>query len=259
MALSPIVPGKIAPRHMLVNIPRLVSAYYTQRPRPIYPDKPNILVEFGTSGHRGSSLKGTFNEMHIRAITQAICEYRAKVGITGSLYIGFDTHALSEPALRTALEVLAANKVNVVTAKGDEYSPTPVISRMIINANRGKTSDLADGIIITPSHNGPQDGGFKYNLPHGGPADTDVTGWIQDRANVLISWNNAGVNIMPFETARVADTVRELDLITPFVDDLASVIDFKAIRDAKIRIGGHPLGGAGGPYLKANAGRKRGA
>ncbi|OGB89115.1 phosphoglucomutase, alpha-D-glucose phosphate-specific, partial [candidate division WOR-1 bacterium RIFCSPHIGHO2_01_FULL_53_15] len=245
MALSPIVPGKIAPRHMLVNIPRLVSAYYTQRPRPIYPDKPNILVEFGTSGHRGSSLKGTFNEMHIRAITQAICEHRAKVGITGPLYIGFDTHALSEPALRTALEVLAANKVNVVTAKGDEYSPTPVISRMIINANRGKTSDLADGIIITPSHNGPQDGGFKYNPTHGGPADTDVTGWIQDRANTIITWNNADVNVLPYETARSAETVKEADFVTPFVNDLGQVIDFDIIRAKKIRIGADPMGGSG--------------
>ncbi len=237
MSLAPIVPGRVAPRHMLVNIPKLVTSYYSSAAQ-----KP---VKFGTSGHRGSSLNGSFNEPHILAITQAICEYRAKQGITGPVFMGFDTHALSLPAFRTALEVLAANGIEVVIHQKDEYSPTPVISRMIINHNRGKKGQLADGIIITPSHNGPQDGGFKYNSPHGGPADVDATGWIQNRANELIAGNNKAVKRISYEKARSANTTNEVDFVTSFVEDLAGVIDMKAIRAAGVKIGADPMGGSG--------------
>ncbi len=237
MALAPIVPGKVAPRHMLVNIPDLVSAYYTLRPKKG--------VEFGTSGHRGSSLKGTFNEAHILAITQAIVEYRAKEGITGPLFIGFDTHALSIPAFRTALEVLAANGVEAVIHEKDEYSPTPVISHMILRHNREKNSKLADGIVITPSHNGPEDGGFKYNPPHGGPADTKVTSKIEERANQLMQDNNKDVSRIPYQKARSAATTHEANFVVPFVNDLDNVIDMGAIRSAGIRIGVDPMGGSG--------------
>lgn len=225
---------------MQIDISQLVAAYYDL--------KPTHPVEFGTSGHRGSSLTGSFNERHIAAISQAICEYRATQGTTGPLFIGFDTHALSFPAFKTALEVLAANGVEVVCHKDDEFTPTPVISRLIINHNHGRSNGLADGIVITPSHNGPQDGGFKYNPTHGGPADTDVTGWVQDRANQLINNNNEGVNATPFETARGAGTVKETDFITPFVADLARVVDFEAIHAAKIKIGADPMGGSGVHY-----------
>lgn len=240
MKLAPIVPGKIAPRHMLVDVPKLVSAYYTIGWRK--------KVEFGTSGHRGTSLNGSFNEMHIAAITQAICDYRVAKKITGPLFLGFDTHALSIPAFRTALEVLAANDVEVVINKNDEYSPTPVISRMIINYNRQNPNKPADGIVITPSHNGPQDGGFKYNPPHGGPADTEVTNWIQDRANTILEWNNAEVKRIPYERARLATTTHESDFVTPFVNDLAKVIDMEAIKNAGIKIGVDPMGGSGIHY-----------
>lgn len=237
MALSPIVPGKVAPRHMLVNIPRLVSAYYTlQALKP---------VKFGISGYRGSSLNGSFNEAHILATTQAICEYRAKEGITGPVFMGFDTHALSLPAFRTALEVLAANGVEVVIHQKDEYTPTPVISRFIINHNRGRDTKLADGIISTPSHNGPQDGGLKYNPPNGGPAGVDATGWIQNRANELIAVKNKDVKRISYEKARAANTTHEADFIQPFARDLGRVIDMEAIKAAGIRIGADPMGGAG--------------
>ena len=240
MNLEPIIPGKPAPRHMLVDLTRLVSAYYTLKPK-----KP---VEFGTSGHRGTSLNGSFNEMHIAAITQAICEYRELKKITGPLVLGFDTHALSIPAFRTALEVLAANDVEVIINSNDEYTPTPVVSRMIIEANRRDPSRPADGIVITPSHNGPQDGGFKYNPPNGGPADTDVTKWIEDRANKIMEWNNAIVKRLPYEKARASNKVREADLVSSFVAGLGQVVDMAAIRDAKIRIGADPLGGSGVHY-----------
>ncbi|MEA3493413.1 MAG: phosphoglucomutase (alpha-D-glucose-1,6-bisphosphate-dependent) [Candidatus Margulisiibacteriota bacterium] len=237
MALAPIVPGRVAPRHMLVNIQKLICSYYELRTQ-----KP---VKFGTSGHRGSSLNGSFNEAHILAITQAIIEYRAKEGITGPVFMGFDTHALSTPAFMTALEVLAANEIEAVIHKNDEYSPTPVISRMIVNHNRGKKTGFADGIIITPSHNGPADGGFKYNPPHGGPADTEATGWIQNRANELLSQKNNGVKQSNYPRANRAGTTHREDFITSFARELASVIDMEAIREAGIEIGADPMGGAG--------------
>ena len=239
-SIAPIVPGKIAPKQMLVNIPKLVSAYYTMSPKK--------LVEFGTSGHRGSSLKGSFNEGHIEAITQAICEYRAAKGITGPIFLGFDTHALSIPAFKTALEVLAANGVKVMINKNDEYSPTPVISRMILRHNEGRTTDLADGIVITPSHNGPADGGFKYNPPNGGPADTDVTKIIQDRANAFLGRNNSDIKKIAFEKALAAGTTTQLDFVIPFIEDLGKVIDMEAIKKAGIKIGVDPLGGSGVNY-----------
>ncbi len=235
--LAPIVPGQRAPRRMLVNLTKLVSAYYTTRPQ-----KP---VEFGTSGHRGSSLKGSFNEAHILAVTQAICEYRQGNGITGPLYIGFDTHALSVPAFRTALEVLAANDVEVVIHKNDEYTPTPVISRMILKHNAYGTGGTADGIVISSSHNGPEDGGLKYNPPHGGPADVDITKCIEDRANQIMKNNNFGVNRIPYEKGLKSENTHQQDLLTPFVDDLALIVDMDAIRSTKLRIGVDPMGGCG--------------
>lgn len=241
MKIIGMVPGKVAPRQMLVNVPKLVSAYYSVRWQ-----KP---VEFGTSGHRGSSLNGSFNAPHIQAITQAICDYRKEQRITGPLFIGFDSHALSFPAFKTALEVLAANGVKVVVNKGDEFSPTPVISRLIINHNRGQAAghaDLADGIVVTPSHNGPADGGIKYNPSHGGPADTDVTKVIEVAANNFLKLNNVAVRQQAFVEAR--RQVRERDFIAEFSADLAGVVDVAAIRAKKIRIGADPLGGSGVHY-----------
>jgi len=229
--------GKPAPKSMLINVPKLVSSYYTL--------EPSGPVSFGTSGHRGCSLKGTFNEMHIASIAQAICEYRSSKGITGPLFLGFDTHALSEPAFRTSLEVFAANNVEVVIHTKDEYTPTPVISFLILEYNKGKTSGLADGVVITPSHNPPQDGGFKYNPPQGGPADVDVTGWIQDRANQLMNTDGSKIKRMPYEKARRAGTTCEQDFITPFVDSLSQVIDMEIIQKERIRIGVDPMGGSG--------------
>ena len=214
---------------------------------PIVSD-PNQLVSFGTSGHRGSSLNGTFTEAHILAITQAICDYRRSQNINGPLQMGKDTHALSAPAQRTALEVLAANGVETVIQHDDGVTPTPVISRAIIVHNRGRKTGLADGIVITPSHNPPEDGGFKYNPTNGGPADTDVTRWVQDRANELLRGNNAGVKRVPFAAALKAATTHENDFILPYVEDLKNVVDMDAIRAAGLKLGVDPLGGAALPY-----------
>jgi phosphoglucomutase len=244
MALHPLA-GKPAPRSMLVNIPRLVTAYYAQRPDVTDPAQ---RVAFGTSGHRGSSLKRSFNEAHILATTQAICDYRKQQGISGPLYLGMDTHALSEPSLVTALEVLAANGVEVMLQKDRGYTPTPVVSHAILVYNRGRTSGLADGIVITPSHNPPEDGGFKYNPPHGGPADTGVTHWVEQRANELLSLDLQGVQRLPFEAALRAPTTHEYDLIRPYVDDLGDVIDLEAIRSSGLSIGVDPLGGSSLPF-----------
>jgi len=229
--------GKPAPKSILVNVPRLVTSYYT--------DKPRGSVAFGTSGHRGSSIRGTFNETHIAATAQAICEYRASKEITGPLFLGFDTHALSEPAFRTALEVFAANEIETVIHAKDEYTPTPVISYLILEHNKGKTEGFADGVVITPSHNPPQDGGFKYNPPHGGPADVDVTQRIEDRANQLMSADCSGIRRILYEKARQAGTTLQQDFITPFVMSLSQVIDMEAIQKEGIRIGADPMGGSG--------------
>jgi phosphoglucomutase len=233
--------GKKAPRSMYENIPRLISEYYLNEPDA---GNPSQKVEFGTSGHRGSSVKTSFNEAHILATTQAICEYRAANGITGPLFLGMDTHALSEPSHATALEVLAANDVAVMVHQNHGYTPTPVISHAILAYNKKKTSGMADGIVITPSHNPPQDGGFKYNPPHGGPADTDATGWIENRANQILGNQNKDVKRMPYAKAIVSAHVRPHDYITPYVNDLTNIIDMDAIRASSIRIGVDPLGGA---------------
>jgi phosphoglucomutase len=237
--------GKPAPPEILINIPRLVSQYYTERPDP---DDPAQRVAFGTSGHRGSAAKNSFNEAHIAAVTQAICEYRTREEITGPLFLGMDTHALSEPAHATALEVLAANGVAVRLHRGLEFTPTPVISHAILTWNRSGSSPTGDGIVITPSHNPPGDGGFKYNPPHGGPADTTATGWIQDRANALMADGNREVRRVSLRKAMAADTTAEADFITPYVDDLANVVDMAAIRESGLKIGVAPLGGAAVHY-----------
>lgn len=243
MPVSPLA-GKTAPRSMLENIPRLVSAYYTNHPDP---SEKSQLVEFGTSGHRGSSLKNSFNEDHILAIAQAICEYRKTNGITGPLFIGKDTHALSEPSFATALEVLAANGVDVMVQSDWGFTPTPVISHAILVHNRLKGS-LADGIVITPSHNPPADGGFKYNPPDGGPADTDITTWIQNRANELLRSGNRDVRRISYETAVKSGTVHLHDYIGSYVGDLDKVLNMEVIRSAGIRIGVDPMGGSSLPY-----------
>jgi phosphoglucomutase len=242
--LSPLA-GKPAPKELLVDVARLERAYYETRPDA---GDPNQLVAFGTSGHRGSSLKATFNEAHILAITQAICEYRRAQGVDGPLYMGKDTHALSGPAQRSALEVLAANGVEVFIQKSDGYTPTPVISHAILIYNRGRKQHLADGIVITPSHNPPEDGGFKYNPTNGGPADTDVTGWIQERANELLRQNNSGVKRVTIGAALACATTHQHDFVTPYVSDLKSVADVEAIRAAGLKLGVDPLGGASLPY-----------
>ena len=244
MPLSPLA-GKPAPSSLLVDLNRLERDYHEQRPDPANPLQ---RVSFGTSGHRGTSGNATFTEAHILAITQAICEYRHQQGTTGPLYMGKDTHALSGPAQRTALEVLAANNVTTVIQPADGVTPTPVISRAILIHNHGRTSGLADGIVITPSHNPPEDGGFKYNPTNGGPADTDVTRWVQDRANELLSGGNAGVKRIPLARAMQAATTREEDYILPYVQDLGNVIDMEAIRAAGLKLGVDPLGGAALPY-----------
>ncbi len=226
----------------LANIPRLVADYYVRQPSA------DTLVSFGTSGHRGSSANGSFNETHIAAICQALVEYRQQNDITGPLYIGMDTHALSECAFITAVEVLVANGISVRVQAGRGYTPTPVISHAILTYNAGKTSELADGVVITPSHNPPQDGGFKYNPPNGGPADTDVTSQIQDRANEIINSGSKDVVRMDFAKAWASDLVTEYDYIKPYVDDLASVIDMEAIAKAGVKIGVDPLGGSGIAY-----------
>src|SRR5476651_425435 len=244
MTISPLA-GKPAPKSMLVDLARLERDYYERKPDV---SDVNQLVSFGTSGHRGTSLNGTFTEAHILAITQAICDYRNSQNINGPLQMGKDTHALSSPAQRTALEVLAANGVETIIQKNDGVTPTPVISRAIIVHNRGRKTGLADGIVITPSHNPPEDGGFKYNPTNGGPADTDVTRWVQDRANELLRGNNSGVKRVPFTTALKAATTHEIDFILPYVEDLKNVVDMEAIRAAGLRLGVDPLGGAALPY-----------
>ena len=230
---------------MLVNVPRLVTAYYTEVPDPSVPEQ---RVAFGTSGHRGSALEKAFNERHILAISQAICLYREQQRIDGPLFLGMDTHALSEPAHATALEVLAANGVDVMTAQDGEYTPTPTVSHAILTYNRDRRTGLADGIVITPSHNPPEDGGFKYNPPHGGPAESTVTAWIQAKANEFLENGLLGVKRMPFEKALRAPTTHRHDYLNAYVADLANVIDMDAIRGAKINMGVDPLGGAGVHY-----------
>ena len=243
-AVHPLA-GKPAPESVLVDVARLVTAYYAYDPDPSVPSQ---RVAFGTSGHRGSAFEHAFNEAHIAAITQAICEHRAANGIDGPLYLGRDTHALSEPAHATALEVLAANGVTVLVAKDFEFTPTPVVSRSILRHNRGRKSGLADGILITPSHNPPSDGGFKYNPPHGGPADTGVTKAIENRANALLESKNREVRRVRYEAAIRAATTQWFDYVTPYVEDLASAIDLEAIRGASLRLGVDPLGGAAVRY-----------
>ncbi len=237
--------GKPAPKDLLVNIPQLMTAYYTHTPDAENPDQ---RVAFGTSGHRGSSVKNSFNEWHILAISQAICEYRAAQGTTGPLFLGMDTHALSEAAQATAVEVFAANGVTVMIQAGHGYTPTPVISHAILTANRGKKSGLADGVVITPSHNPPDDGGFKYNPPSGGPAGTDETQTIQDRANQILADDLHGVKRLPYARALQADTTHEIDYITPYVADLRHVVNMEAIKAAGLQIGVDPMGGAGIAY-----------
>src|SRR5512135_235837 len=240
--------GKAADPSLLINVPRLVSAYYTGRPDPSVPAQ---RVVFGTSGHRGSALDNSFNEAHILAVTQAICLYRKQQGIDGPLYIGIDTHALSEPAFASALEVLSANGVDVMVDADKGYTPTPVVSHAILTYNRGRKRGLADGIVVTPSHNPPRFGGFKYNPPHGGPADTRVTQWIERKANAFIAAGLRGVARVPFERARSASTVHPHPYLDSYVRDLPSVIDLQVIRESKVRIGVDPLGGASVAYWDA--------
>jgi phosphoglucomutase len=247
MSISPFA-GKLAPAELLVDIPRLVTAYYTGQPDASVATQ---RVAFGTSGHRGSSLELSFNEWHVLAISQAICLYRQSKGIDGPLFLGADTHALSTPASATALEVLAANGVQVMISQDDEFTPTPAVSHAIICYNRGRTSGLADGIVITPSHNPPESGGFKYNPPNGGPADSDVTKWIESKANELLAEKVQGVTRMSFEKALRADTTHRHDYVNTYVADLKNVIDMDAIRGANLRLGVDPLGGAGVRYWSA--------
>ena len=242
--ISPLA-GKPATKEMLIDVAKLEREYYERHPDL---NDPNQMVSFGTSGHRGTPGNGTFTEAHILATTQAICEYRKAQGTDGPLYMGKDTHALSAAAQRTALEVLAANGVDVVIQAGDGVTPTPVISRAILVYNLGRTSGQADGIVITPSHNPPQDGGFKYNGTNGGPADTDVTKWVQDRANELLRGGNAGVKRVSYEAALRASTTHEQDFVMPYVEDLKNVVNMEAIRAAGLKLGVDPLGGASGPY-----------
>ncbi len=244
MSISALA-GKPAPRHLLVNIPRLISAYYTCQPDPLNSAQ---RVSFGTSGHRGSSVEATFNENHILAICQALCEYRREEGISGPLYMGMDTHALSEAALSTAIEVFAGNSVPIRIQRGRSYTPTPVISHAILTHNRGLATHLADGVVITPSHNPPDDGGFKYNPPHGGPADTAVTQRIQDRANAILVNGLRAVNRIPLARALQAETTQEYDFVTPYVADLQHVVNLEAIAQAGLKIGMDPMGGAGIGY-----------
>ncbi len=244
MNVNPLA-GKPADPSMLVNVPRLVTAYYAERPDPSIAAQ---RVAFGTSGHRGSAFAIAFNEAHILAISQAICLYRKREKIDGPLFLGMDTHALSEPAFASALEVLAANAAEVMIDRGRGYTPTPVVSHAILTHNRGRKSGLADGIVITPSHNPPEDGGFKYNPPHGGPADSQVTAWIENKANELIADKLRGVERIPFARALKASTTHPHDYVGAYVGDLGSVVDMAAIRGAKLRIGVDPLGGAGVHY-----------
>src|SRR5215468_10768754 len=242
-SISPLA-GKPAPKEMLVDVARLERVYFERRPDL---QDPNQLVSFGTSGHRGSPFQGSFTEAHIVAITQAICEYRRLRGIDGPLYMGKDTHALSSPAQRTALEVLAANNVETVIQQNEGVTPTPAVSRAILVFNRNRKDHLSDGIVITPSHNPPEDGGFKYNPPNGGPADTDVTRWVETRANELLR-ANSGVKRQSFTKALQAASTHQEDLLLPYVRDLKNVVDMEAIRRAKLTLGVDPLGGAARPY-----------
>ncbi len=244
--------GKPADPSMLVNIPRLMTAYYTRRPDPAVGAQ---RVAFGTSGHRGSAFDSGFNEAHILAITQAICLYRQQQGIDGPLFLGIDTHALSESAFASALEVLAANDVEVMIDDQGGYTPTPVVSHAILTHNRDRATGLADGIVVTPSHNPPEDGGFKYNPPSGGPADTQVTGWIQDQANALLADAFTRINRIPFERARSAPTTHLHDYMGAYIDDLASVLDLPILRGAPVTLAVDPLGGAGVRYWRAIAER----
>jgi len=237
--------GKPAPSDLLIDVSRLERDYYERKPDP---GDPAQLVSFGTSGHRGSSTTGSFNEAHILAITQAICDYRRRAGIDGPILVGKDTHALSEPAQRTAIEVLAANGIETLIQRDGEFTPTPVISHAILARNRAAKSHVADGIVITPSHNPPQDGGFKYNPPNGGPADTEVTSWVQDRANSLLRGDNNEIKRLSYESARRSSTVHEEDFLVPYARDLGNVVDLKAVRTAGIRIGIDPLGGSAVHY-----------
>jgi phosphoglucomutase len=243
-ALSPLA-GKPAPKEMLLDVARLEKEYFERHPDL---QDPNQLVSFGTSGHRGSPLHGTFTESHVLCITQAICDYRRKQNIDGPLYMGKDTHAVSAPAERTALEVLAANHVETIIQREDGVTPTPVISRAILVYNRNRQEHLADGIVITPSHNPPEDGGFKYNPPNGGPADVDVTQWVQNRANELLRARHAEVKRVPFSQALNAASTHQEDLMLPYVRDLQSVVDIEAIRHARLKLAVDPLGGAARPY-----------
>ncbi|EWH07084.1 phosphoglucomutase [Pseudoalteromonas lipolytica SCSIO 04301] len=242
MAIHPDA-GKTAPQESLVNVPKLVSAYYLNEPD--LEQNPEHCVAFGTSGHRGCSYDVKFNESHILAITQAICDFRKENDIFGPLFLGKDTHALSEAAFNSAIEVLVANEVQVITQENDEYTPTPVISHAVVSHNKVNQNELADGIVVTPSHNPPEDGGFKYNPPNGGPADTDVTKWIEDRANQLLLEDLVEVELFPFAKASRSGFIKYQDLITPYVNDLENIINLKAISDAKIKIGIDPLGGSG--------------
>ena len=253
MPVSPLA-GQPAPASIRVNVPRLVTAYYAQRPEPSVPQQ---RVQFGTSGHRGSAFDKAFNESHIVAITQAICDYRKERKADGALFLGIDTHALSVPAFATALEVLAANEVEAMIAGEDEYTPTPAISHAILTYNRGRTSGLADGVVITPSHNPPADGGFKYNPPHGGPAGAVATQWIETRANEYLERGLRGVRRVSYDQALAAPTTHRHDFLGAYTSDLASVIDFDVIRAANIALGVDPLGGAGVHYWPRIAERFR--
>ncbi|UHL64842.1 phosphoglucomutase (alpha-D-glucose-1,6-bisphosphate-dependent) [Paralcaligenes sp. KSB-10] len=249
--ISPLA-GKPAPAALLVNVAKLVTAYYSDAPDPANPLQQ---VAFGTSGHRGSAFDRTFNEMHVLAISQAICLYRKKQGIDGPLFVGIDTHALSEPAFASALEVLAANGVEVMMAAHGEYTPTPAVSHAILTYNKKRKTGLADGIVITPSHNPPDNGGFKYNPPNGGPADTDVTGWIEKKANEILKSGLRNIQRISFEKALRAPTTHQYDFLNTYVNDLDTVIDMGAIRGARVRMGVDPLGGAGVHYWAAIAAR----
>lgn len=237
--------GKPAQPEMLVNVAKLITAYYSEEPDASIPEQ---RVAFGTSGHRGSAFKRAFNENHILACTQAVCDYRRENNITGPLYLGIDTHALSEPALVSALEVLAANEVNVMIDSNMGYTPTPAVSLAILNYNKGRKTGLADGLVVTPSHNPPSDGGFKYNPPSAGPADTNITSWVEQRANKYIESGMQGVKRVSYEKALSASTTHKFDFLKLYVDELASVVDMNLIRDSKIHVGVDPLGGAGVAY-----------
>ncbi|KZC40440.1 UNVERIFIED_ORG: phosphoglucomutase, alpha-D-glucose phosphate-specific, partial [Rhodanobacter sp. FW104-R5] len=251
--ISPLA-GKPAPSSILVDIPQLLAAYADLKPDPAVPAQ---RVAFGTSGHRGNALERSFNEAHILAISQAICEYRRSKGIDGPLFIGADTHALSQPAFENALEVLAANGVEAMISSGGEYTPTPAVSHAILVHNRGRSKGLADGIVITPSHNPPDNGGFKYNPTNGGPADSDITRWVENRANALLEGGLKEVRRMPYAQARKAATTHEHDYLNAYVADLANIVDFDAIRGAGVHMGVDPLGGAGVHYWAPIAERYR--